>query len=288
MITRGAQEGSSFLKRGIRMYGSMIRMELVRTLSRWQPWVALLLWVGLLIQGYEVFYPEPQMYVEPGSFNVFVAFTKTHGYDLAFLTPVIPLLAVMVAGDSLAWDVRTGFQHSMLLRMNGKEYILGKLIAISCITFLFVWIGELLGFLYAMIRYPVIFPPYIIEGITPDYAQGLFMDYPILFLLLIIFNTAMAAVAFALIAVALSTKIKNLYAILALPWLGFTSLEFITQILGGTRISPLKYTGYYFLAVFQYKVWEIPLFWVSLAALAFLLTYVLFNTQLKRGGQLVK
>lgn len=265
----------------------MIRMELVRTLSRWQPWVALLLWVGLLIQGYEVFYPEPQMYVESGWFNVFVAFTKTHGSDLAFLSPVIPLLAVMVAGDSLAWDLRTGFQHSMLLRMNGKEYILGKMTAVACITFLFVWIGELLGFLYGMIRYPVIFPPYFMDGISPDYAQGLFIDYPLLYLLLIVFNTAMAAVAFALIAVALSTKIKNLYTILAFPWLSFIAFEFISQILG-TRVSPLKYIGYYFWAVFQYEVWEIPLFWVFLSALAFLLTYFLFKNQLKRGGQLVK
>lgn len=269
------------------MYGSMIRMEFIRTLSRWQPWVALLLWVGLLIQGYEVFYPEPQMVVDPGWFNVFVAFTKTHGYDLAYLSPVIPLLAVMVAGDSLAWDVRTGFQHSMLLRMNGKEYILGKLIAISCITFLFVCIGELLGFLYAMIRYPVIFPPYVIDGITPVYARDLFMDYPLLFLLLIIFNTAMAAVSCSLIAVALSTRIKNLYAILALPWLSFMVLEFISQVLG-SKISPLNYIGQYFLAIFEYKVWEIPLFWSFLSVLAFLLTYALFISQLKRGGQLVK
>jgi hypothetical protein len=63
----------------------------------------------VLIQGYEVFYPEPTIKVrDPGWFNVFLAFTKTHGYDLALLSVTLPLIAVMVAGDSLAWDLRTG------------------------------------------------------------------------------------------------------------------------------------------------------------------------------------
>lgn len=259
-------------------------MEVVRLCSRWQSLVSFLLLVGVFIQGYEVFYPVPTEVRDPATFNVFVAFTKTHGSDLALLSVTLPLIAVLVAGDSLAWDIRTGFMDSILMRMNYKEYISGKLLSVSLVTFVFVWIGELIGFIYGMVRFPVSFPPHFFHGIAPDYGQDLFMDHPILYLVLITFNTAMAAVAFSTIALALSTKINNLYAVLAFPWLGFIVIEFLSQVLG-SRLSPLNYIGQYFLAVFSYQTWEIPLFWTLLWILAGLMAYFLFVNQLEKGGQ---
>jgi hypothetical protein len=267
------------------MVRSLIRMEVVRLFSRWQPWVAFLLLIGVLIQGYEVFYPEPTIKVrDPGWFNVFLAFTKTHGYDLALLSVTLPLIAVMVAGDSLAWDLRTGFMHSILMRMNYKKYIMGKLLSVSLVTFVFVWIGEWIAFIYGMVRYPVLFPPAVSHGSTPDYAQSLFMDHPILYVMLIVFNTSMAAMAFSTISLALSTKIKNLYVVLALPWLGFIVIEFISQVLG-SRFSPLNYIGQYFLSVFSYHTLEIPLAWTLLWVISWMTAYLLFVNHFKKGGK---
>lgn len=267
------------------MYGTLLKMEIKRTLSRWQSWVALILFVGFLIQGYESFYPEPTFeFLDPNWFNVFVAFTQAHGVMPALLSFVLPLIAVMVAGDSLAWDRKTGFLQSMLMRMNYQTYIRCKIFSVSMVTFVFIWIGEFIGLIYGMVRFPVLFPPQFAHGIAPDYAQHLFMAYPVLYILLIIFNTGMAAVAFSTIALAISTKVKNLYAVLALPWPAFIVLEFISQVLGG-RLSPMNYIGPYLRVVFQYTTIEIPLFWTVLWILSWMTTYLLFRRDFSRSGQ---
>lgn len=247
--------------------------------------ISFLLVITFLIQGYEAFRPNVQFIAEnPNYNNYFLAFLYAQGMGpKAILPGILPLAIALAVGASLAWDRKTGYIQALMIRITYKKYILGKLISAILISFFFIFISELVAFLYGVLTFPGI--KTILENYkTPFYATDLFLSHPFLYVLLIIFNIALLSTVISLLTVFLSTISKNVLLVTALPWLLFIVLQFVFYALGLNRYAPIDLVGMYMLNNFRYDTLEIPLIWLGIGMVLFLLTYLTFSKTIKRGN----
>jgi ABC-type Na+ efflux pump permease subunit len=265
-----------------RVLWSFVKSELKRAMQRRQTWLALVVMLAFFIAGFEAYRPGPNR-LGPDHYNVYMAFLYAMGKGSSAVLPgVFPLMISLAAGDSLAWDKRTGFDQSLLLRMTFRKYIVGKMLAASLISFCFVYLAALLAMVYGCATFPVVSSVPQIDGVTPDYARGLFLDHPLLYLMFVVFNTALLGMATALLSVLLSTIIRNIYVVTVIPWLMYFVLQFMLYSFHSIRYAPLDMVGQYLLdGVHQYSTWEMPLLRLGLWAVLFGATNLIFAQKFK-------
>lgn len=261
---------------------NVIKSEIRRTYFRWQTLLAFFLLLAFFIQGYEAFRPNG-IELSPEWQNFFLAFLYAQGKGpRAMLAIVLPLVVALTAGDSLAWDRKTGFNHLTLMRSTYKNYILGKIIGASITSFVFVFISEWVAFLYGFFSFPKPEIMQYISGISPDYAAQLFLDSPYTYILLIIFNTSLLAMVISLVSVFVSVKVKNIFVVTAIPFLLFILLQFAFNILSFDRYAPIDLVGTYMLSNFKYPVFEIPVIWIVFWLVLAFGIYSAFTKKYKR------
>ncbi|MGN7472065.1 hypothetical protein [Brevibacillus sp. SAFN-007a] len=268
------------------LLGSLIKSELGRLLHRWQLWVALLLLVAFFIQGYLAFYPFGRE-IRPFHHNWFVAFSYAQGMGAsALLAGVYPLVISLLAGDSLVRDKRSGFDRYIMTRTSYRTYILSKLISSAVMVALFVYLVEFAMFAVAMLVFPATETVQAVEGITPVYAEDLFLTHPYLFILLITSNAVLYGMALAMLGNFLATLTKNIYVVLVGPWLLLFVLQSIFYKLELSDYAPLDLLGLYIGGglIYQHSTLEIPLIFLAVIAFFFLSSYLLFTWRIKRGN----
>ncbi|MGN7472066.1 hypothetical protein [Brevibacillus sp. SAFN-007a] len=266
--------------------GSLIKSELNRFLHRWQLWVALLLLVACFIQGYLAFYPFGREF-RPFHHNWFVAFSYAQGKGAsAVLAAIYPLVISLLAGDSLVRDRRSGFDRYIMTRTSYRTYLLSKLISSAVMVALFVYLVEFAMFAVAMFVFPATETVQAVEGITPVYAEDLFLTYPYLFILLITSNAVLYGIALAMLSNFLATLIKNIYVVLVGPWLLLFVLQSTFYSLELSDYAPLNLLGLYIgrRLIYEHSTLEIPLIFLAVIAFFFLSSYLLFTWRIKRGN----
>lgn len=265
------------------MLSNIIKTEIRRNFLRWQTLLAFILMLAFFIQGFEAFRPNG-IELSPERQNFFLAFLYAQGKGpRAMLAIVLPLVVALIAGDSLAWDRKTGFNHFTLMRSTYKKYILGKIIGASITSFIFVFVSEWIAFLYGIFSFPKPETMQYILGVSPDYAAQLFLDSPFVYILLIIFNTSLLAMVISLVAVLISVKVKNIFVVIATPFLLFILLQFAFNILSFDRYAPMDLIGIYMLSNFKYQIFEIPAIWIVLWLVLAFGIYSSFTNKYKRG-----
>lgn len=247
--------------------------------------IAFILMSALFIQGFEAFRPGPYVPLSMERNNFYVAFLYAQGMGAnALLAGVFPLVIALASGDSLVWDKKSGYEQHQLMRISYNRYILGKLFGASIISFGFVFVSELLAFTYGMIMFPGVVTLKKILGITPDYAADLFINHPFLYVLLIILNTALFGMVISLLSMLISTFVKNVYVVIAVPWLLFFVLQFVFYAINLSKFAPLDLVGMYMSSSFQqYSTLEIPLTRISLWLILFISTYLAYIRKFKVG-----
>lgn len=254
-----------------------IKVEIGRQFVRWQTLLALILMFALFIQGFEAFRPNG-IALSSDKHNYFLAFLYAQGKGPRAMLPIIVALVVsLVAGDSLALDRKTGYVQFSLLRITYPKYILGKIISASIISFVFVFIAEAVAFIYGVLTFPA---PAVMEynrGIYPEYASQLFIDHPYLYVLLIIFNTSLMAMVIALLSVFVSTKVKNVLVVIAVPFTLSILLQFAFNALNLNRYAPLDLVGTYMLSYYKYQTLEIPGIHITLWMILCFITYGVYT-----------
>jgi hypothetical protein len=258
------------------------KMEIRRAFFRRQALVAFLIMSAFFIQGFEAYRPGPLVPVT-ANHNFYFAFLYAHGNGASGLLPLVfALIVSLAAGNSLAWDKKSGFIQYVLMRTSYKTYIVGKMVSASVVSFVFVFISELFCFVLAAIQFPNISDiNKIHSSFIPKYAGSLFIDHPFLYILLIIFNSALSAVFISMVSVFVSTTVKNIYIVVATPWLLFIVLHFVLYSINLTRYAPLDLVGAYILNHFSYRTLEIPFIWIVLSIVFYTLTYFFFARNFK-------
>ncbi len=273
------------------MKANFLQIELKRSILRWQFWLAIILMGGLIIHGYHQAWIEaihgpadaPYPTSTPADNNAFLVFIYSQGNTgLSFIGAVWPLVAALIAGDSLAWDRKSGYLQSVLLRIGYKKYIIGKIISISAITFFVIFLAESLLFAYGLIQFPIHDPAQMDPQYYPKYGSTLFSQFPYLYSFLIIFNISLFGAVIASTCLLISTKIRNLMVVVALPWIIYIVLSFVIQVIGLVPFAPIILTADYF--SYHSDLWIIPLIWILLWGIISYLTYLSFQHQFRKKG----
>ncbi|GAC42656.1 IIC component [Paenibacillus popilliae ATCC 14706] len=215
-----------------------------------------------------------ESYFSPRHPNFFSAYFYAHGAGAdSFLAGVFPLAVTLLVGHSLAWDRKTGFYNYGLIRTNYRRFIGGKFIAAAITSFILVCVTELLAFAYAVLRYPT----YDISHIQIAYALPLYKELPFVYILLIIFNTVLAAICFSFLSITLSTLLTNIYLVVALPWLFAFLLQFFLYIISEIKYAPLDLLGIYMIrTAYHYSIFEIAIVWGGTALFLVIITFSIY------------
>lgn len=261
---------------------SIIKTEIQRHLSRRQIIIAFILMIVFLAQGFGTHHLRHQANVSIDSMNSYLAFLDAAGKGpKALLCGIFPLAIALAAGDSLAWDIRSGFELPILMRTTYKKYILGKVLSASIVSFSFVFITELFAFVVALFMFPYANKIVYVPGISPDYATELFVNHPFFYVLLIICNTALFSIVVTSVSILLSTVVKNIYIVVAVPWLLFFALQFLFYGLGMNRYAPLDLVGLYMNSGNHYGTLEIPSMWIILWVMISFVIYITYINKFK-------
>ena len=267
------------------MLDSLLKVELRRFLNRWQLWVAMSLLVACFIQGYVAFRPFG-LAIDQYHDNYFVAFSYAQGMGAeAILAGVYPLIISLLAGDSLVRDKRSGFDRYIFTRVSYRKYILAKLLSSAIVVALFVYLVEFIMFIFAMAVFPATEKVLAIQGITPVYAEQIFLFYPYLYIFLITSNAVLYGIALATLCNFLATLTKNIYVVLVAPWILLFVMQLVFYNMELSDYAPLDLLGLYLSGglIYQQSTLEIPIIFLTVIAFFFLATYLIFTWNIKRG-----
>lgn len=250
----------------------IVQMELFRTFCKWNCIVPFIIIIIFFIQGME-------SYFDPIHPNFFSAYFYAHGAGAGALLPgIFPLAVTLLVGHSLAWDRKTGFYDYVMIRTNYRKFIGSKFVSAAISSFVLVCVTELIAMAYAMVRYPI----YDISHSHIVYALDLYKTAPFVYVLLIISNMIVAAICFSFISIILSTILKNIYLIVALPWLFALLLQFFLYIMSEIKYAPMDLLGIYMLGN-DYSVFEIAMVWGGISLLLVIITFSIYALKFKMG-----
>ncbi|WP_018132138.1 hypothetical protein [Effusibacillus pohliae] len=281
----------------------MIFAEGYRLVRRWQVLLAMIALIGFMVQGFFYYHSKPTYF--SGYYSAYMAYISALGTGSgAFWIAVLPLIACLVAGDSVAWDRRTGFIRFMLIRLSRKEYILNKLLSTSLFIVLFFAVGLVISFLIVSIWLPLKLPPWhFVNGIAtfslpgvpedevflfPTFMHNLFFKHPFAYIVVVSGIVILSAVAWTNIAILVSLFTTNIYLVLGVPWLIYIIVSFIMMIplVGLPHYSPLVLSGPFMESgpgTGPSAPW-IPIFWIILILLLNMAAYMIF---LRKGEKIL-
>lgn len=280
---------------------SILSTESRRLRHRWQTALAFLLIVGFMVQGYIAYQNNGYL---SNQFSAYIAYLYALGAGgSAFWIGILPLAACLIAGDSLAWDRKTGAVRFLLVRVPRRRYIVQKILATSLFTGLLFFAGLLVSFLIAIVWFPMTLPPWhVVNGVPtlshivpngevypfPTFFHNLFFEHPLVHALLVTLVVILSAVAWANLSLLLSLWTTNIYLVLGIPWLTYIVVMFIMAIplVGLPHISPLALSGP-FIAMRSgpLGLW-IPFIWLVIIVGLAAATYTIFV--LRKGRDILE
>lgn len=137
----------------------------------------------------------------------------------------------------------SGFLQLMILKSTRNTYVISKLLAVACSGFLSMLLPNLCWLLLCRFwlgtgstKYP------ILNGIV--YANALYERQPFIFGLIYVLNSGIVGAAFALLALGLTTVIRNRYLAILLPFcysiFSAAILNSRWMILNALRLLPIE------------------------------------------------
>lgn len=265
------------------MVNSFFKIELKRAFFRWKTLVAFILFMAVFIHiSYldkldipnNPMYPK-QLFLEENNF--FISYLKAMGSDINSYMPIVfPVVILLIIGDSLIEDLKTGFLQLYLTRTDWKEYIRSKTIAISLVSFIISFMFQVCAFIYSIMTHPYYRPKEV--QVAPCFAQNLYLSNPYLYIFIIFIIFSLISTAIALFAMALSSALKNSSQAILLPWILYLvvglGLNFISPIT--YNFSPVVMCGP-FIFEFFYPIWGVIIYWTGILLVSIYLGFKLFS-----------
>src|SRR5699024_7314816 len=274
---------------GVLIMFTMLHTEIKKLYQQKSVWLALLIFsIATVHIYYFILSEQPISENIPYEANhVFYYFSYIQSDLSSYLMIVLPLLPLIVLGDSFAAERNSSILTYKLTRMNANQYIHSKLISLAITGFMFIL--QFLLFIGSLIFFPIHFPEVIEPGITLDYAANIFVNMPWVYVFLIIINSSLMASFITILSVTIGIFIMNRYVAVFVPFAEFivvsTIMMSLPAIIGTSGIfihdvSPLAMVGGYFTSDFQW--WFVPLYWMILNLILYLLTVRSFRIQFEK------
>ena len=283
--------------RGLSMV-SLLRVEWKRVLMRWQTWAAFAVLLGFFFQGLYAFYRSHVYWAyghwtnagvlsQPGHYNAYLAFLNIFNGPTDFIVGILPLLVAVAAGDSLAWDRKSGFVEYVVNRSSLRRYILAKIGSASLVSAGLILGAALISAMAAAVFCPVSSHP-VITGVTPMLLAEFYALHPFLYCLMVAGIAALAGMAWTVVGVLLSTLIKNIYLVVAGPWLLFLATSFPLLVFA-PHYAPLVLIGPWINTQIGYGAGPgyaalVPLTWLLMWIIGGLSAYGVFLRRATRKG----
>ncbi len=243
------------------MISRMVRLDWIRALHGVGIWIALLLTVAVMAMAFsqystvEVFGGYP-----PAYFNAYQALLSGLGYSPdTFFFLVIPILAVLPNGDSLALDRESGADGSFLVRAGWHGYLWGRFLGNATVAGATVFVGLLISGIVASFLFPVALPHYLgVAGHAAFTHQGvygqeyqpfvwpaLFWHAPWLYVLLVMGVATIATGVLAVIATVAALWIRRRVVVLVVAVAIFFAADMGGQLVGLRAWVPSEMVGNY-------------------------------------------
>lgn len=276
--------------------GHVIRAEWIRGIRSWRLWVAVGATVVLLLFT-ALQYARPWYHpVTPYLVNWFTTSEMALGGWPTALWPVlIPVVAALPAGDSLAIDRRRGLDAVAITRVGWTRYLWGKLLgnALMTVTAMGIAIGiveilfaatlprvlpRLLGWTYnPALPYRVKISGVYGFSYATQFHPHFFWAAPALYVALVIGVALWAAVSLASLSTAAAVWVRQPLLTLAVPMVVLILGDVVSQALWRSYWVPSVYAGQYLTWVPSVGSWAtLALYWVvPLAASGLVLAWMI-------------
>ncbi|MFD1068277.1 hypothetical protein [Oceanobacillus locisalsi] len=268
-----------------------IPIEMKNLYKKKSIWLAFFVFLAAVVHIYSFILSE-QPIAENIPFeanHVFYYFVSIQSDMSSYLMILLPLIPLIVLGDSFISERRTSILTYKLMRMDSNKYIHSKLISLAIIAFLLMFVLQSLLFVGSLIVFPISSPQAIETGITPQFASHLFVNMPWFYVFLIIINSSLMSSFIIILSVTVSMFIRNRYVAIFLPFALFIGVSIIMMafpaIIGGSGIivhdiSPLAMLGGYFNSSISW--WIVPLYWLVLNTALYIITVYGYKLQFKK------
>ncbi len=244
--------------------GSIIRAEWARSIRTWRWWLAvataLLLLLFTAVQYAQPWYHDPT----PRAVNFFSVTVEAFGAWLTALWPVlVPVVAALPAGDSLAVDRQRGLDALLITRVGWGRYLWGKLVGAVLMGGLAIAVAVGVAEGLFLLLFPRALPKFLgwvvnpalpyrekISGFFADiYATQfhvhLFWGAPGVYVVLVVAGALASALALAALATTSAVWVRRPLLTLAVPVILFLVGDVVTLALGNRYLVPSVYAGAY-------------------------------------------
>lgn len=264
--------------RGENVTGRMVGLDWRRALHGMGVWVSLALVVAIMALSFAQYGaekvlmgPHPAAY-----FNAYQAMLSGLGASPnALLYLMVPVLAVLPNGDSLAVDRATGADAHFLVRAGWPGYLWGRLVGNSTAAAATMFTGLILSSVLGAALYPVALPPYLgSQGPVAYTHQGvygreyqpfvwpsLFWHAPVLYVLLAMGVVVLATAVIAGIATLAAVWVRRRLVVLVIAIAVFLAGDVILQLVGWPAWIPSEMVGGYLVNYTHLPV-TIAVYWI--------------------------
>jgi len=265
--------------------GTVIATEWRRGVRSWRLWIAVGVAIALLLfSGFQFAYPSVPNHV-PQFINFFSVSVEAMGGYLTALWPVlIPVVATLPAGDSLAIDRRRGVDATMITRVGWTRYLWGKLVGTVALTLLAVGVAIFLVEAYFLATFPVALPRLLSWNVDlnipyKERIHGVFgslylvkfdprylWSHPVVYVVLVVLMALWASGTLASLSVASAVWIRQPLLTMAVPVIVFFLGDIVSQSLWAGHLIPSVFAGAYLWSIPSAGSWAaLALYWAVIA-----------------------
>ncbi|MCL1990926.1 MAG: hypothetical protein FWG67_08570 [Defluviitaleaceae bacterium] len=255
---------------------AILQQKLKKLISKKSTWLIIIIYLTVGIGNYWFIHSEHPWANPYFEFNTsfFEYFVLIQGGGSGFMFILLPLLVTLSTGDSFIKTRRSSILSYGLMRTNLVSYIRNEVLSTGMISFIFVALCQFLLFFFSLF-----FTQIAIVNAEQGmiiYAVELLNAAPLIYILLIIFNSSLMAFFFSTFTIGLSILFKSLYSAILLPYLIFIGLSemmmtmpLITPFYGKWfyNLAPLNMVGGYIWLTFS--IFAVPMYWLVLNAGAY-------------------
>lgn len=276
------------------MINRLLKDDIRRVVLKKSTWFALLFFI--LVAGVNIRFIYSELPIANPNYDPFSAFeyfVSIQGGGSGFLFLLLPLVVTLTTGDFFIRErLSSILSYSLMRTDNVKVYIRNRIISLGITSFLFTFFIQLVLLLGLLLLFPVT-TPNLDQGMV-SYAENLFINNPLIYSLIIIFNSALMAFFFSCFSVLISLYSKNIYTAIMLPYVIFIGASeilmtlplFLNEIgIWFYNIAPLNMAGDYITNSFH--LLTVPLYWIVLIVVCIMIISLTFKNRFKKEKLLI-
>ncbi|MCB2293528.1 hypothetical protein LGK95_08340 [Clostridium algoriphilum] len=260
-----------------------------KRICRWQTLAAFIVFIGAFVNisimdkmdiPSQVGYPAISRLEQS---NFFISYLKAlFGPIHSYMPLIFPLIILLIIGDSLFLDYKTGNFQFSISRITHKQFIKYKTIAISLVIFIVTLIFQLVAFLYSIFTSPYYLPTKAgaENNIIHNVQMGIYVSKPFVYIFIIMILFSVISMTIAVLGLLTSNLLKNVFAVVSIPWIMYIIIGQLLMSVGTGnsilfRISPIQMLGP---CLFKenYNFIQVFLYWIVLWSVSCFGTYKLF------------